>query len=243
MLGRLTIRSVEGKDKPYELVAGERRFRAAILAEFTEVPVEIRELNDQQAIAIALEENLNREDLNPIEETEGILKLLSIESGLEKSEITSLLYKMIKGRDVPTTFKEVVSKVFGSLKNLSWQTFSRDRLRLLNLPESIREMISIGKLEYTKGIEIAKVKSKSVQDKLLTEAVSDSLSIKQIKDKIALHKEKTSNDYSSLSNEDLVKDVRQTYQKLSRNKKVWSNQKNRKTIETLLKQLKKLMDE
>ena len=150
---------------------------------------------------------------------------------------------MIKGRDVPTTFKEVISKVFGSIKSLSWQTFSRDRLRLLNLPEPIRKMISIGKLEYTKGIEIAKVKSKSAQDKLLTEAVSDSLSIKQIKDKIALHKEKTSNDYSSLSNEDLVKDVRQTYQKLSRNKKVWSNQKNRKTIETLLKQLKKLMDE
>ena len=90
MLGRLTVRLVEGKDKPYELVAGERRFRAAQLAKLAEVPVEIRELSDQQAIAIALEENLNREDLNPIEETEGILQLLSLSSGLEKPEITSL---------------------------------------------------------------------------------------------------------------------------------------------------------
>lgn len=245
MLGRLIVRSVDGKDKPYELVAGERRFRAAILANFTVVPVEVRELTDRQAIAIALEENLNREDLNPIEETEGLLQLLSIESNLEKSEITSLLYKMIKGRDVPTTFKEIVIDVFKSIKSLSWQTFARDRLRLLNLPDSILEAISQGKLKYTKGIEIAKVKSQSKQDKLLEEAINNNLSIKQIKQKIALYKGETKifNDYSNLSTEDLVKDVRHTYQKLSRNKKIWKNQKNRKKIEALLKQLKNLMDE
>ena len=244
MLGRLIVRSVEEKDKPYELVAGERRFRAAILAGFTEVPVEVRELTDRQAIAIALEENLNREDLNPIEETEGILQLLSIESSLSKSEITSLLYKMIKGRDVPTTFKEVVLDVFQSIKSLSWQTFARDRLRLLNLPNSILEAIYQGSLKYTKGIEIAKVKPQSVQDKLLEEAIKNSLSIKEIKEKIALHKGKgkISNDYSNLSTEDLVQDVRKTYQKLSRNKKVWEKPKNRQKIEALLKQLKTLMD-
>ena len=243
MIGRLTVRPVEGKEQPYELVAGERRFRAAVLANLAEVPVEIKELTDQQAIALALEENLNREDLNPIEETEGILQLLSLSSGLEKPEITSLLYKMIKGRDVPTTFKEVVVKVFKSIKNLTWQTFARDRLRLLNLPDPILEAIKQGQIEYTKGIEIAKVQAQSVQDELLDEVITNNLSIKQIKDKIAQHKGKSNTDYSELSTEELIKDIRQTYQRLSRSKKVWSNQKNRKKIETLLKHLKSLIDE
>ena len=239
MIGRLTVRPVEGKEQPYELVAGERRFRAAVLANLAEVPVEIKELTDQQAIALALEENLNREDLNPIEETEGILQLLSLSSGLEKPEITSLLYKMIKGRDVPTTFKEVVVKVFESIKNLTWPTFARDRLRLLNLPDPILEAIKQGQIEYTKGIEIAKIQAQSVQDELLDEVITNNLSIKQIKDKIAQHKGKTSTNYSELSTEELIKDVRQTYQRFSRSKKVWSDQKNRKKIETLLKQLLK----
>ncbi len=243
MIGRLTVRPIEGKDKPYELVAGERRFRAAQLANLAEVPVEIKELSNQQAIALALEENLNREDLNPIEETEGILQLLSLSSGLEKPEITSLLYKMIKGRNVPTTFKEVVDQVFESIKNLTWQTFARDRLRLLNLPDPILEAIKQGQIEYTKGIEIAKGQTQSVQDELLEEVITNNLSIKQIKDKIAQHKGKSNTDYSELSTEDLIKDVRQTYQRFSRSKKVWSAQKNRKKIETLLKQLKSLIEE
>lgn len=243
MIGRLTVRPVEGREQPYELVTGERRFRAAQLANLVEVPADIRELTDRQAIALALEENLNREDLNPIEETEGILQLISLESNLEKPEITSLLYKMIKGRDVPTQFKEVVLNVFESIKNLSWKTFARDRLRLLNLPESILEAIQQGKIEYTKGVEIAKLQQKSEQDKLLEDAITNNLSIKQIKDKIALHKGNTSQDYSNLSTAELIKDVRETYQKLSRKKKVWSNQRNRKKIETLLKQLKSLIEE
>ena len=243
MIGRVTVRPIEGKEQPYELVAGERRFRAAQLANLAEVPVEIKELTDQQAIAVALEENLNREDLNPIEETEGILQLLSLESGLEKPEITSLLYKMIKGRNVPTTFQEVVFKVFETIKNLTWQTFARDRLRLLNLPDLILEAIKEGKIEYTKGIEIAKIQDQSVQDELLDDVITNNLSIKQIKDRIAQHKGKSNTDYSELSTEDLVKDIRQTYQRLSRSKKVWSNQKNRKKIETLLKQLKSLIEE
>ncbi|MDJ0594034.1 MAG: hypothetical protein QNJ72_29320 [Pleurocapsa sp. MO_226.B13] len=181
--------------------------------------------------------------MGSIEETEGILQLLSLSSGLEKPEITSLLYKMVKGRNVPTHLKKVVDQVFESIKNLTWQTFARDRLRLLNLPDPILEAIKQGQIEYTKGIEIAKVQAQSVQDELLDEVITNNLSIKQIKDRIAQHKGKTSTDYSELSTEELIKDVRQTYQKFSRSKKVWSNQKNRKKIETLLKQLKSLIEE
>jgi ParB family chromosome partitioning protein len=62
----------------YELVAGERRYRAAISAGLDEVPVVIWELTDEDALQLALLENLQREDLNPLEETEGILQLLAL---------------------------------------------------------------------------------------------------------------------------------------------------------------------
>ena len=64
--------------KKYEVVAGERRYRAALEAGLTEVPATIREMTDGQAVQYALVENLQREDLNPVEEAEGILSLLSI---------------------------------------------------------------------------------------------------------------------------------------------------------------------
>jgi len=62
----------------YKLVAGERRYRAAAAAALTEVPVTIRDLNDVESLEISLVENLQRDDLNPVEETEGVLQLLSI---------------------------------------------------------------------------------------------------------------------------------------------------------------------
>ncbi|MEM9008606.1 MAG: ParB/RepB/Spo0J family partition protein [Cyanobacteria bacterium P01_F01_bin.86] len=64
------------KDGQYELVAGERRHRAAKLLELKEVPVQIREMSNGVATEVALLENLQREDLNPVEETEAILDLL-----------------------------------------------------------------------------------------------------------------------------------------------------------------------
>ncbi|HPZ00881.1 MAG TPA: ParB/RepB/Spo0J family partition protein, partial [Clostridiales bacterium] len=72
-------------DGGYQLVAGERRWRASRIAGLTEVPVVIKELSDEQAMEIALIENLQREDLNPIEEAEG-LQLLIDRYGLTQEE-------------------------------------------------------------------------------------------------------------------------------------------------------------
>ena len=60
----------------YEIIAGERRFRAATLDGLTEVPVLIKEANDQATAAMALIENMQREDLNPIEEAQGLARLI-----------------------------------------------------------------------------------------------------------------------------------------------------------------------
>ena len=78
----------------YELVAGERRYRAGLEAELEVVPVVVRELSDDQAFQLALIENLQREDLNPVEETEGILHLLGIRLHCDVEAVKSLLYRM-----------------------------------------------------------------------------------------------------------------------------------------------------
>jgi ParB family chromosome partitioning protein len=66
-----------GADTRYEIIAGERRFRAAQLAGLDEIPVLVREVDDQNAAAMALIENIQREDLNPLEEAQGIARLIS----------------------------------------------------------------------------------------------------------------------------------------------------------------------
>jgi ParB family chromosome partitioning protein len=79
VLQPLLVRS--RSDDQYELVAGERRYRAAKEVQLAEVPVVIRELSDEEAMQLSLIENLCREDLNPVEETEGILQLLALRLG------------------------------------------------------------------------------------------------------------------------------------------------------------------
>ncbi|MBE9002010.1 ParB/RepB/Spo0J family partition protein [Nostoc sp. LEGE 12447] len=78
----------------YELVAGERRYRAGQSALLEVAPVVVRELSDDQAFQLALIENLQREDLNPVEETEGILHLLAIRLHCDVEAVKSLLYRM-----------------------------------------------------------------------------------------------------------------------------------------------------
>ena len=72
----ILVRKTSGDQ--YEIIAGERRFRAARLAGLTEVPVLVREVSDQNAAAMALIENMQREDLNPLEEAQGLQRLIQI---------------------------------------------------------------------------------------------------------------------------------------------------------------------
>ncbi len=96
ILHPLLVRPLTGEKTAgkYELVAGERRYRAATEAGLEEVPVVVRELSDDQAFQLALIENLQRQDLNPVEETEGILHLLAIRLESDVEAVKSLLYRM-----------------------------------------------------------------------------------------------------------------------------------------------------
>lgn len=106
-------------DGSYQLVAGERRWRASRMAGLTEVPVVIKELSDDEAMALALIENLQREDLNAIEEAQGIKALMDTLS-LTQDEAA-----------------ERVGKSRPAIANA---------LRLLKLPDSVIALVSDGKL-------------------------------------------------------------------------------------------------
>jgi ParB family chromosome partitioning protein len=92
ILQPILVRPLDGSK--HELVAGERRYRAALSIGLKVVPVVIRELDDNAAFQFALIENLLRSDLNPVEETEGILQLLALKLGRSVDEIPPLLRRL-----------------------------------------------------------------------------------------------------------------------------------------------------
>ena len=113
----LIVRPIESG---YEIIAGERRWRAAQIAGLTEVPVVIRDIPDETAIAIALIENIQREDLNPIEESMAMQRLID-ELGMTHQQVA-----------------EAIGKSRASVTNL---------LRLLALPDDIKSLLETGQLE------------------------------------------------------------------------------------------------
>ena len=117
VLQPLLVRPLSGGG--YQLIAGERRWRASRLAGLTEVPVVVREMTDEEAAALALIENLQREDLNPLEEAFGFRKLMD---------------------DFGLTQEEAAEKVGKSRPAVA------NALRLLKLPEAILDLVRSGEL-------------------------------------------------------------------------------------------------
>ena len=190
ILEPLLVRTLDESDF-YELVAGERRYRAAKEAGLTDVPAVIRNLTDEQAVQLALIENLQREDLNPIEETEGVLQLLALKLEMSVDEIPKLLYRMqhqAKGKVAHNVMgsseNEAVQAVFASLGTMTWESFVNNRLPLLNLPEDVLEALQQGKIAYTKAQTIARVKNEEQRRDLLKEAITQDLSLAQIKERV-----------------------------------------------------------
>lgn len=177
----------------YELVAGERRYRAALKLGLPEVPVVIRQLNDDEAIQLALIENLHREDLNPIEETEGVLQLLAFRLKMSVHAVPTLLYQMKNALEKETDDRNNVipnsqsdqtleiQSVFQDLGLMNWLSFTCNRLPLLNLPNEILDVIRSGKLAYTKALAIARVKDKEHRQILLDRAIEENFSLNQIR--------------------------------------------------------------
>ena len=235
---------VRPKGDGYELVAGERRYRAAKDVGLTEVPVTVREMTDTEARQFALVENLQREDLNPIEETEGILTLLEVRLERSREETITLLHRMAnKKRGLTDNVireedEEAVNEVFTSAGRLTSESFRVNRLPLLNLPEDVLDALRAGQLEYTKAKVIAQVKDTDARLQLLEEAIEQGFSLTQIRERVKALKSSKSEEAPGA--EDLQKRVTKL-SKLSKRPEVFDDPQTRQKVDKLLAQLEKLL--
>lgn len=139
--------------KGYELVAGERRWRAARLAGLKSIPAIVRELTERQNAFYALIENMQREDLDPIEEGDGIIEIIG-NYGLTQEE---------------------AAKVIG--KSRSYVT---NAMRIAKLPSDIRSMVSSGALSAGHARAIAGLSTEALQMEAAVKAVKEGWSVRQI---------------------------------------------------------------
>ena len=143
---------VRKKSEGYEIVAGERRWRAAIKAELTAVPCIIRNLDDEQNMLFAIIENMQREDLNPIEEAEGLNQMV-VCFGMTQEEISKGV-----GKSRP---------------------YITNSLRLLKLPDMIKEKISDGGLSAAHGRSLASIEDEKQQRQLCDRIIKEGLSVRE----------------------------------------------------------------
>jgi len=230
----------------YEIVAGERRYRAATMLGLTEIPVVIRDFDDQEALQVALIENLQREDLNPIEETEGILELVALRLQKNVEYVITLLSQAAhpERNSVDNVIHreewKVLQEVFGTVGRFTPESFRTNRLPLLNLPASILNALREGKIAYTKARAIARVKNEIQRNELLAVAIQEDLSLTQIKERIvgiSVKADSTDEPVPSLKTRFEV-----AYRRVKKSK-VWNSPTKQKLLEKLLETLENLVDE
>lgn len=156
---------VQKRDDYYEIIAGERRWRAAKLAGLKEVPVVIREMSDQEIVEISLIENIQRENLNPIEEAAAYKRLLT-EFNLKQEEVA-----------------ERVSKSRTAVTN---------SMRLLKLDERVQQMVIEGMISTGHARALLAIEDGELQFQMATKIYNEKLSVRDVEKLVKnLGKEKT----------------------------------------------------
>ncbi|WP_078414511.1 ParB/RepB/Spo0J family partition protein [Priestia abyssalis] len=162
--------------KGYEIVVGERRFRAAKEAELNAVPVIVRDLSEKQMMELALLENLQREDLTPIEE--------------------ALAYQMLM-KQLNVTQDQLASRLGKSRPHIA------NHLRLLNLPENVQDLISHGELSMGHGRALLSLKNKENIIHLANKALKEGWNVRQLEQQIAQLNENVSRETKSKPQKDV----------------------------------------
>jgi len=146
----LTVRKLD--NGYYQIIAGERRWRASRMAGLKEIPVRIVEADDKKAMELALVENLQREDLNPVEEARGYRRLMD-EFGLTQENTASVVGKS----------RPVIANA----------------IRLLALPESVLEEIENGRLSLSHARLLLELDGDTLREKAAREIISRALTVRQ----------------------------------------------------------------
>jgi ParB family transcriptional regulator, chromosome partitioning protein len=194
----LTVRPLlEGGREVYEVVCGERRFRAAEIARLTALPCLVKSLSDNDARRLALVDQLQRERLTDLEEIEAIGQLLEFELHLDADGVRRVLNKMhfVMQRDgnLELIFTgeegganlaehaETVVNVFADIGHGTWQSYLTNSMRLLQLPEDVLEGLRDGVLSSkTAAKQLARVRCPSARAQLMTAALTGRWSTRRL---------------------------------------------------------------
>lgn len=202
----ILVRKVE--EGKYQIVAGERRYKAAKMAGLGEVPVVVKEIEDYKVTELALIENLQREDLNPIEEAASFLMLI------EKYDLT----------------QDEVSKRVGRSRSAITNS-----IRLLNLPREVIKEIEMGRLSSGQARALLSIKNEEELKDMAKKVIERGMSVREIERWVSLKKEvKNSKKAKKEEQENIYKDLEKDMQnKLKRNVKikVMAGEKGRITID------------
>jgi len=152
---------VRRKGDDYELIAGERRFRAANILNLKEIPVIVKDADDRDSLEISLIENIQRQDLNSIEEARAYHYLI------DKFQVT----------------QDKISEVLGKSRVAITNT-----LRLLNLPQEIQEEIRKGRISFAHGRALLEVDDANYQRKLVLEVITKGLSVRELENILKTHR-------------------------------------------------------
>ena len=157
----IVVRKVDDR---YEIIAGERRFRASKLAGLEKVPVVVKNVNDRKARELALVENIQREDLNPIEEA------ISLKTLMEEYKLT----------------QQELSDIIGKSRS-----YIANNLRLLNLSDHIKEYLIRGELSPSQGRTLLSLETDEGRNKYLDKLLVKEVNIRDVEKKAKQSKNKT----------------------------------------------------
>lgn len=179
VLQPILLRSVTGQPYMYEIVAGERRFRASKMAGLNEIPALIKNITNENAMEIALIENVQRENLNPIEEAAAYENLMD-KCGYELADVSRLIGKS--------------------------ESYIRNSLRLIALPAEVKEMVEQGKISASHARTIAVAENPVA---LALEIVAKKMSVAETEKKVktTARSVKSRAHCSNTIDSDTVKDI------------------------------------
>jgi len=175
VLQPVLLRPVSGG---YELIAGERRVRAARLAGLSSVPATVRETPDEEVLLLAALENLQRQDLNPLDEVEATITIAAQKLGVERSEVVPLLHAQRRSPDPDVT--EQLDRLFTTLGRGSWKSFAANKAGVLKFPDDLLELLRAGTLEYTRAAALARIKDSEQRAMLTARTVEEGLGVRDI---------------------------------------------------------------
>ena len=169
----IIVRNVNGK---YEIIAGERRYKASALAGMTKIPAIIRNLDDKESSKVALLENLQRKNLNPIEEARTYQKILELD------EMT----------------QDELAKTMGKS-----QSSVANKIRLLSLPDDVQNALLKEQISERHARSLLNVDDPKKQKDMLKKVIDNKMSVRQLEEEIKIINQKEKNIVSEPINEDI----------------------------------------